>query len=438
MRVLWITNFIPPLIADKLGLFGNNKEGWVAGLMNAILERQEETNIELSVASSVPANLIEGYYDNFDGVDFYGFHEDPSGVEYDEELEKTMCQIAEKAHADVIHIFGTEYPHTRALLSGIDKYAGSYDLSLNKILIGMQGVVGEIAYHYFDGLPENVTGHDTFRDLLKNDGLLAQRNKFVLRANNEMIALTLAKNVTGRTPFDKEYVSKWARQAVYYPMNETLRSEFYEGRWDSSKAKEHSIFLSQANYPIKGMHNVLKALPIILKKYPDTSIRVAGDSITKHKTLKEKIKISGYGKYLLKLEKAVYKECGIAPSIEYLGSLSAQQMKEEYLRASLFLCPSTNENSPNSLGEAMLLGVPCVASNVGGIPGMMTNGEEGLLFEALEPEEMFKCIDKIWSDSALRDKMCEAAAKRARETHSPQKNFSRLMEIYREISGKEV
>ncbi|MCQ2519444.1 MAG: glycosyltransferase family 4 protein [Lachnospiraceae bacterium] len=439
MRVLWITNFIPPVIASKLGFAGNNKEGWVAGLMNSLTNRHETgTEIELSVAAPVPEDLIEGYYDNFDGVDFYGFHEDPAGVEYNEELEKTLCEIAEKAHADVIHVFGTEYPHARALLEGIDKYSKSYDLSLNRVLIGMQGVVGEITYHYFDGLPGEVTSHDTFRDMLKNDGLLAQRNKFVSRANNEMIALSLAKNVTGRTPFDKEYVSKWARSAVYYSMNETLRPEFYDGVWDSSKAKEHSIFLSQANYPIKGMHNVLKALPLILKKYPDTTVRVAGDSITKHKSLKDKIKISGYGKYLVKLEKDVYKECGFAPSIEYLGPLTAEQMKEEYLKASLFLCPSTNENSPNSLGEAMLLGVPCVASNVGGIPGMMTDRIEGLLFEALDAEAMFSCIDSVWSDISLRDRLCEAAKKRAEETHDADRNFNRLLEIYREISGKEV
>ena len=55
-------------------------------------------------------------------------------------------------------------------------------------------------------------------------------------------------------------------------------------------------------------------------------------------------------------------------------------MRQAYLEADVFLLPSQSENSPNSLGEAMLLGLPCVASNAGGIPDMLADGQEGLLY----------------------------------------------------------
>lgn len=440
MKVLWITNFIPTLIAGELGLPVNNKEGWIAGVMGALLKDgvciDGGEEIKLSVAAPVTGDFDEGFIGTYSGIDFYGFIEDPQGVIYDEDLEKVLVDIAYLVKPDIIHIFGTEYPHTRAMLEGINKCPRKDVVSLNRVLIGMQGVVGEIAYHYFDGLPEKITNRNTFRDIVRKDGLQAQKNKFMLRATNEMMALSLAKNVTGRTPFDKKYVSKWAKGADYYHLNETLRPEFYEGYWQPEDAVCHSIFLSQANYPIKGMHNVLKALPKILAKYPDTTIRVAGDSITKHAGIKDRLKLSGYGKYLLKLEKEVAKETGKSPSIEYLGSLTAAMMKQEYLRASLFICPSTNENSPNSLGEAMLLGVPCIASNVGGIPGMMSDGVEGLFFEALSADELFECVDKLWSDTVVRDMLREAASKRARETHDPDKNIAGLLEIYKEIKSK--
>ena len=53
-------------------------------------------------------------------------------------------------------------------------------------------------------------------------------------------------------------------------------------------------------------------------------------------------------------------------------------MKDRFLKSHMYLCPSAIENSPNSLGEAMLLGVPCVAADVGGISSIFENGKDGI------------------------------------------------------------
>lgn len=60
-------------------------------------------------------------------------------------------------------------------------------------------------------------------------------------------------------------------------------------------------------------------------------------------------------------------------------------MKERYLKSQVFVLPSSIENSPNSLGEAMLLGVPCIASDVGGVRCLMTHSVEGLIYPADDP-----------------------------------------------------
>ena len=59
MRVLWVTNFIPPMIAEKLGLPSIQKEGWVSGMLTKIVE-DEENGIKLAIASPVPTDLSEG------------------------------------------------------------------------------------------------------------------------------------------------------------------------------------------------------------------------------------------------------------------------------------------------------------------------------------------------------------------------------------------
>lgn len=74
------------------------------------------------------------------------------------------------------------------------------------------------------------------------------------------------------------------------------------------------------------------------------------------------------------------KKYNIQERFEFEGFLSADEMKQLLLESNVFVCPSSIENSPNSLGEAMILGVPCVASDVGGISDMLTHNEEGFLY----------------------------------------------------------
>ena len=58
-------------------------------------------------------------------------------------------------------------------------------------------------------------------------------------------------------------------------------------------------------------------------------------------------------------------QLGVTEHIRYTGPLDAAAMRQAYLEADVFLLPSGCENSPNSLGEAMLLGLPCVAKRRG-------------------------------------------------------------------------
>ena len=108
-------------------------------------------------------------------------------------------------------------------------------------------------------------------------------------------------------------------------------------------------------------------------------------------------------------------------------------MKEAYLNANVFVLPSTMENSPNSLGEAMLLGVPCVAADVGGVGDLMA-AEEGLIYPSGDTAALAERIKSIF---ALEDKAAEMGRKasaHARKTHDPEKNLQDLIRIYEELA----
>ncbi len=422
MRILWLCNMIPPAVAANLGMKASDKEGWVLGAMNAL---SGEAEYELAVAFPVP-RAHDGYQGSDGKVRFFGFYEDTGRPEdYDPVLPYRLKSIVDEFEPEVVHVFGTEYPHTLAMCE-------VYRDDPGRVLIGLQGIMNVYKDHYFDGLPGKVVDRVTFRDLVKQDSLKRQKKKYDLRALNEVKALKLAANVTGRTPFDKEAALAVNPGLKYHFMNETLRSGFYELPSEKPIKEPYSIFISQGNYPIKGAHYMLEALALLKKEFPSARLIVAGDNITKHGTVKEKIKLSSYGKYLLELiDRYNLREC-----VVFTGSLNAAAFRERMLRSTVYVCPSAIENSPNSLGEAMLLKVPCVAARVGGIPGIFDDGRDGILYEPGNVPALAEAVASVWRDPDKAAEYTDHAREHALMTHDPLANLNRLKEIYKTIKER--
>lgn len=455
MKVLWICNIMLPAVARHLNLPSSNKEGWLTGLASVIQERSDENDIELAVAFPVTFDpqsgpggcrgeaLLSGK-----SLKYYGFYEDTVHPQnYDDQLEERLKKIMEDFRPDVVHCFGTEFGHTLA--------ASRVCPDKDKLLIGIQGLCSVYAGAYMANLPVKVIRSVTFRDLLKKDSMLKQQKKYVIRGQREIEAIRNAGNITGRTHWDAFYSNYWNESAEYFVMNETLRPDFYHDQWNPENGNPHRIFVSQGDYPLKGLHYLLLALPIIRSKYPDVTVHVAGNSLVNYHTLKDKIKISAYGKYL----RSILKKYQLQDIVTFLGSLTAEQMKAQYLEAGVFLCCSSMENSPNSLGEAMLLGVPCVSANVGGIASIFRDGEDGILFQGFAKKQTFMDYDHIdyareekelegivqnladavirmWSDAAACKNYCKNARKHAKQTHNKEENYKKLLDIYAKIGAK--
>ena len=458
MKILWMCNLILPAVAEALSLPTIPKEGWVKGLFDAILAKKSggarvpeicfafPVSKEVLKSNGVPIKdgVVSGRVSLKGGeaVEYYGFYEDTSKEYlYDVRLEDEMKKIFDLASPDIVHIFGTEFPHTLA--------AAKVWNCPDRILVGLQGICRDYADIYTAHLPADVVTRHTFRDFLKKDSIFEQKKKYDLRADNEEAAMTYIGHVAGRTGFDKGFASRTNPSAVYHHAGETLRSIFYSGAWNRERAEKYRIFVSQADYTLKGFHYLLKAVGDILSEkqgggqYPDIQIYVAGQSIVGYENLMQKIKISSYGKYL----RSLMKEYGLFDRVHILGRLSAEQMKEQYLLCDTYVCCSAIENSPNSLGEAMMLQVPIVTAEVGGIPDIFKPGEDGFSYSVGAEDTLEDVAGKLkvtllerWEKdydpkcfSNEVDRRRFNAGFHARENHNPEKNVYDLLGIYESI-----
>lgn len=415
MKVLWITNILFPEAASFLLNSGELKSsgGWLLGAAKGLLEHG---NIDLYVAtvSSQVTTLTK-----LQGKDitYFVIPLGKGNLRENKEYNTYWQKINFEVSPDVVHIHGTEYSHG---------YAYMQACGCDNVVVSIQGMKSAYYYYYYGITKSEVYKTITLRDIFRGS-IIHNQQSFKRSAKYEIEMLKLTKHIIGRTSWDKERIWAINPNAKYHFCNETLREEFYDGSvWDYKKCNKHTIFLSQAGYPIKGLHQVLRAMPLILRHYPDTMIRVAGSDITRNDLIRDYLHYTGYGKYINKL----INKLELRGKVIFTGNLNAAEMKSEYLSANVFICPSSIENSPNSLGEAQILGVPCIASYAGGIPDMMIGCEQNL-YRFEEVEMLAYKVCNVFEREEKQTNMCGSALKR----HNQKTNCEQLLMIYNDIKG---
>jgi len=413
MKLLWLCNMVPGAV--KKAITGKEGNGlWVDHVLQDL--RQLE---DLEIRILCPYKKEKS--GNLDQRCSYRTFLTKLPHEYLPELEERFRRELEEFKPDVIHSWGVEYAHSLAMANAAEKNG-----CLDRMAVSIQGLCCFIAGHYCEGIPHAVQHSTTFRDFLRRDNIAQQQEKFLLRGEQEQQTLRKVSHIIGRTQWDRACTELIHPEANYHVCNETLRSCFYQDGWQLHSCKKHHIFASSCSYPVKGFHHLLEAYAQVLKTYPDATLSVPGKSYLKVSPLRR----SSYQKYLAKLTR----QYGLEDKIVFLGSLNADGMKDAYLNANVFVLPSTIENSPNSLGEAMLLGVPCVAADVGGVTTMTKHNTEGFVYQSTAPYMLAHYIKTIFAMGEEAAQMGQAARSHALKTHDPETNLRDLMNIYEEIA----
>lgn len=413
MKVLWVVNTIFPDAAKRLGLEPPVYGGWMYGLSSDLAG---SADLELAVATVYNGQELLSFMVN--RIRYYLLPKSRK-----QRLSQDWRKVVAEFRPDLVHIHGTEYSHGIALMEDFTKL---------KYVVSIQGLVSVYHRYYLAGMSTwDVLRNITFRDIIRGDTLFQARRKFYLRGQVEKQYLSRATAVIGRTDWDRAHTQSINSQVPYYACNESLRDNFYTSeKWSLQKCIRHSIFLSQAGYPIKGLHQVLKAVALLKPQYPDILVEVAGNDITKVKTLKDRLKLGGYGRYI----GSMIRKHELEKHVKFLGPLSEDRMKQAYLRSHLFICSSSIENSSNSLGEAQILGVPCITAYCGGIPSMVKDGKSAVLYRFEEYEMLGSNIKKIFEHDDFANKYSNYGSAEANLRHDRKNNLNVLLKIYDDVN----
>ena len=421
MKVLWVSNTIFPDLAKTLGLPPPVSGGWMFGLAKDLANN----GIDLCVVTA--KTNVQEVHEKINGIDYFVLNGKKHISQYDPSLEQQWRKIINSNPPDLVHIHGMEYAHGLALVKTFPNLP---------YVASIQGILYE-CYKYYTGHMDrkDIVRNITLRDIIKRDSILDARKKYLKRSQEiENEYFRCVQNIMGRSQWDRDYAKTMNQNCIYHRCNDSLRDAFYSSvKWDIEKKSDYTIFLSQASYPLKGLHKVLEAMPLVLEEFPSVKIRVAGVNIIRKGSLVELLRTGGYAKYLKKL----IDKYNLQDHIEFTGPLDAEQMAEEYLNCHLFLSPTSIDNCSNSVGEAQLLGVPVIASYVGGVPDMIVDGEDGFLYRFESSHMLAQRIRDIFTNDALAMRISQGAIESATKRHDRQSNLNATLEMYHNILSQQ-
>jgi L-malate glycosyltransferase len=309
-----------------------------------------------------------------------------------------VCEgVIQDFSPDIVHVHGTE-----------DFFGLLGTRTSLPVVVSIQGLLNECRRDYWGGTGarQRLMSPASWRPWLWLQHQ-ARRERDIIRTNSHFI---------GRTLWDRSHLKELNPTAAYFECHEAIRKVFFETPWLAEHAERNIVYTTSSASPMKGVHTLIRAVRLLQEWGRPVRLRLAGHIVPK-----------GWGKQLFSATK------GMNPEPEWLGYLDEVSVRQELLRARVFVLPSFIENSSNSLAEAQVVGTPCVGSYVGGTPSMLGHGRTGLLFPKGDAAVLAETIGMILDDDALAQSLSNAARTLAVTRHQPETLAENVVQIYGDI-----
>lgn len=420
MNILWFANSPCGSVRRFSGIVKSG--GWMISLEDEI-KKLPNINLSVSYISSKDEKPFE-----YDGVNYFPVYRriPQNGVKrvlarlqpykkQDEEILHHLLNVVRTVKPDLIHIHGTE--ECFGLIQDFIK-----DIP---IVFSIQGLIAPYREKYFSGMSfADVKKHEHIWEKVRHISEADGYKSFCYKAERENHILADAKYVMGRTFWDKDCSLALNPKRKYFIVNEILRDDFYHKTWDRPSFGNPVKLVSTISGGIyKGFEMVLKTCHL-LSKY-------SGINYEWH--------IAGYEK-TDKWVKIPEKVTGIKVSdypIKFHGRIDAKSLSELLVSSDIYIHVSHIENSPNSVCEAMLLGMPVIATFAGGTASLLENRKEGLLYQDGDSYILAGLINEMLNNYEMAKSFGIKARERALKRHEKVSVVNELIKAYKTILGYE-
>ena len=413
MKVLWFTN-TPCNYYSGNGIRGYNGGGWLTSLEDELIKRDD---ISLGICFCQDNQLFKA---EKNGVVYYPVprhkkstkdkildiihYKDPKRDEILWDHYKTVFKkVIDDFKPDVVHIFGSE------LYMGLATFVAPCPVVLH-----IQGLLSLSLYIWFP------SGVSKASYLFQDWNPKYIYNRFQLytywqrSCYREQQVLHHTKHVIGRTHWDELATEILNPERVYHYGGEILRKEFYQEH-ERIIPQKLTIVTTSSSPIYKGFDYVLQTANILKNvMHRDFEWLVYGNvDPTFHQ------KFTGLNHSDL--------------SIRLMGVASADTLCEAISHATVYFQPSYIENSPNSVCEAQILGVPVVATNVGGTASLLEEGKTGFLVPTNDPYTAAYRIARIKDDTSLNRRIGQQSRIVAQKRHNKNEIVASLVKTYHDV-----
>jgi len=406
LRILWFAN--TPGLSQHYFNSKSTAGGWLSSLQ-AEIEKSGRCKLGYVFYSDKKIEPFEFNGTSYFPVQRKAYHKGKrllyrlaGKTEYDENVGNFL-NIIKIFKPDIINVHGTE---------------NSFGLIVNHIadipvVTTIQGNLTVYAKKYFSGI--KLPG--IFSQLMAGSPFFnLDFNQFVKRSKTEREILKKSKYIFGRTDWDRRICRVLAPDASYFHIEEIMRPKFYEVKWQPLNNPSPVFFTTSSNSFYKGFETLIDSASLLTKNNFPFTWMVAG--LNENDALVQLIKKT---RRINKLEDI---------HVKLLGELAEEELTDKMIGADIYVQVSHIENSPNSICEAMLLGMPIIASFAGGTSSLLKDKETGVLVQDGDPFVLAGGLIEMAKPSSTIHDIANQAHCVAHKRHNKENIVSHLLATY--------